>query len=290
MLKKRLIACLLIKDDILIQSIEFQKYLPIGKPKFTVEFVSRWDVDEIILLDISATPKKRIINLDMLGILSELSFVPMTVGGGIKNLDHVKKILSYGADKVSLNSHALEDKSIITQISETYGTQCIVISIDTKRTDDGEYYVYSKSGTKNHYIKAEDWAAECEMLGAGEILINSIDRDGMKNGYDIDLISMLTEKLNIPVVALGGVGNPSHFVEGITKGNADAVAAANIFLHSEHSTILAKSYLVSNDIDVRVDTDANYKMRSFDNIGRLITLDTDRLSEVEFVSQKGKYK
>ena len=245
---------------------------------------------KLFFLTLAQHQKKRIINLDMLGILSELSFVPMTVGGGIKNLDHVKKILSYGADKVSLNSHALEDKSIITQISETYGTQCIVISIDTKRTDDGEYYVYSKSGTKNHYIKAEDWAAECEMLGAGEILINSIDRDGMKNGYDIDLISMLTEKLNIPVVALGGVGNPSHFVEGITKGNADAVAAANIFLHSEHSTILAKSYLVSNDIDVRVDTDANYKMRSFDNIGRLITLDTDRLSEVEFVSQKGKYK
>ena len=184
----------------------------------------------------------------------------------------------------------MEDKSIITQISETYGTQCIVISIDVKRNQNGEYYVYSKSGTKYHNIRAEEWAAECEMLGAGEILINSIDRDGMKSGYDIKLISMITKNLNIPVIALGGVGNPSHFVEGRTKANADAVAASNIFLHSEHSTILAKSYLLSNGIDVRVDTDATYKMRSFDTMGRLITLDTDRLSEIELLSKREKYK
>ncbi len=290
MLKKRLIACLLIKDDLLVQSIGFNKYLPIGKPKFTVEFVSRWDVDEIILLDISASPNKRIINLKMLGILSESCLVPLTVGGGIKNIDHVNKILSYGADKVSVNSHALKDKSIITQISETYGTQCIVVSIDVKKSENEEYFIFTNSGKTKHKIKVEEWASECESLGAGEILINSIDRDGMRCGYDVDLLKRVRKAVKIPVVALGGVGNPSHFEQGIKHGNADAVAAANIFLHSEHSTILAKAYLASKQIDVRVDTKASYKMRKFDHLGRLITLDSDKLSKVEFISQKGKYR
>ena len=286
MLKKRLIACLLIKDNLLVQSIGFEKYLPIGQPKFTVEFVSRWDVDEIILLDISATKNKKIFDLEMLSMLSEKAFVPLTVGGGIRSIDNVKSILNYGADKVCLNSYIFEDKSKIKKIAEIFGTQCAVVSIDAKKSEKGDYFVYSQSGKLEHEIKVEDWAAECESLGAGEIIINSIDRDGKKQGYDIELIKLVTKNVNIPVIAIGGVGKVSHFAPGINQGFASAVAAANIFLHSEHSTIITKSHLLQEKIDIRIDTNASYSSRSFDEQGRLNLLDSSELSKIKLESYK----
>ena len=225
MLKKRLIACLLIKNDLIVQSIGFNKYLPIGNPKFPLEFLNKWDVDEIVLLDIGAYKEKRKLNLKILEILSKSCFVPLTVGGGIMSVEDVRKFIRAGADKVSINSNAINNPQLITEIADIFGSQCIVVSMDCKFDNDGVYRVYKDSGNISTNLVASEWAKEVERLGAGEILLNSIDRDGSKIGYDINLVKKITDAVSIPVIACGGVGDFSHFAPGITKGGASAVAA-----------------------------------------------------------------
>tara|TARA_B100001059_G_C17813673_1_gene573809 strand:- start:327 stop:1199 length:873 start_codon:yes stop_codon:yes gene_type:complete len=286
MLKKRLIASLIIKDGILVQSINFNKYLPIGDPKYTVELISRWDVDEIVLLDISARTEKRIISLEVLNLVSKYCFVPLTVGGGIKSIDDVQSIISTGADKIVINSECIFNPKLITDISSKFGNQCVVVSIDCKKNKNGSYEVYSDSGTKKSNLDPIEWSKIAESLGAGEILLNSIDRDGTKQGYDIDLISSISNNVKIPVIALGGVGKFSHFAEGIIDGNASAVGAANIFHFIEHSTIVAKANLLRAGIDIRLDSEASYNDREFDSFGRFITYSSDRLKDIELKPSK----
>ena len=286
MLKKRLIACLIVKDGILVQSIGFNKYLPIGDPKYTVEFISRWDVDEIVLLDISARSEKRIISLDVLNLVSKYCFVPLSVGGGIKSIDDVQSIISAGADKIVINSECIINPYLITDIANKFGNQCVVVSIDCKRNKNGNYEVYSDSGTRKTAMDPILWAKQAESLGAGEILLNSIDRDGSKKGYDIKLISLVSTSVGIPLVALGGVGEFNHFAAGIIDGNASAVGAANIFHFIEHSTIMAKANLLQAGIDVRLDSEASYKDREFDKFGRFITYSSDRLKEINLNPSK----
>jgi len=281
MLKKRLVACLLIKDGLIVQSVGFNKYLPIGHPQFPLEFVVKWDVDEIILLDMSASSEKRILNIELLEVLSKSCFVPLTVGGGISSVEDVRQIIRAGADKVSINTNAIKDPAIITKIADIFGSQCAVVSMDCKLDDDGVYRVYSDSGKSPTNLSTKEWAKKVEKLGAGEIFLNSIDRDGSKKGYDNNLIKLVSDAVSIPVIACGGVGNFSHFSSGILEGGASAVAAGNIFHYIEHSTIVAKMNLLQSGIDVRMDSEATYEGRQFDENGRLMMMSGKDLSKIE---------
>jgi imidazole glycerol-phosphate synthase subunit HisF len=281
-LKKRLVACLLIRDGLIVQSIGFKRYLPIGRPQYPIEFVARWDVDEIVLLDISATQECREPDTNVLELLSQSCFVPLTVGGGIKSVDDVRRITRAGADKAAVNAHAVARPKLVSEIADVFGSQCVVVSIDCRRERDGHYQVYTHSGSRPAGLAPEAWAKQAETLGAGEIFLNSIDRDGSKQGYDLELIRRVSDSVSIPVVACGGVGNYAHFSPGILEGGASAVAAANIFHYIEHSTILAKAHLLRSGVDIRLDSDAKYQGREFDEYGRLIMLSGDRLSDIEF--------
>jgi cyclase len=258
MLKKRLIPCMLLQNGFLVQSIKFQKYLIVGKPKFTIERFINWDVDEIIFLDISATKENRGPDLEIIAETAKGCFVPLTVGGGIHTLKDIRNVLKAGADKVSINTEAIKRPKFITESSEVFGSQCIVISIDVKINDDGEYEVFIDSGKEPTGLEPIEWAKEVEELGGGEIFLTSIDRDGTKEGYDIDLIKSVSNSVDIPVIACGGVGKMQDFADGILKGNASAVSAANIFQHSEHSTLRAKAAMKLAGIDVRISTSATY--------------------------------
>jgi len=270
------------RDGLIVQSIGFSRYLPIGRPKFPIEFVVKWDVDEIVLLDMSATPAGRGSDLEVLSLLSRSCFVPLTIGGGVRTVDDVRRIVRAGADKVCVNSHAVESPRLISEIADVFGSQCVVVSMDCRREKDGSYQVYTHSGKRATGLSPVEWAQQVEKLGAGEIFLNSIDRDGSKQGYDIDLIRCVTEVVSIPVIACGGVGSYNHFAVGILQGGASAVAAANIFQYIEHSTIVAKAHMLRAGIDVRLDSNAKYEGREFDENGRLMMLPIDKLLDLEF--------
>lgn len=282
MVKNRLVACLLMREGLIVQSFGFNKYLPIGRPKFPIQFVVKWDVDEIILLDMSATQEKRGPNNETIEMLSHSCFVPLTVGGGIKSVADVRSVIRAGADKVSINAAALERPVLISEIAEVFGSQCAVISIDCRRETDGRYLVYSDSGRRKWDIEAAEWALKAQEAGAGEILLNSINRDGTRLGYDIELIKLVSSAVSVPVIACGGVGKFSHFSPGVMQGGAAAVAAANIFHHVEHSTILAKAHLLKDGVDVRLDSQARYDNREFDHNGRLLMMEMIDLMEIDF--------
>lgn len=281
MLKKRLIACLLLRDGLIVQSFGFNRYLPIGRPRFPIEFVVKWDIDEIVLLDMSATPNGRSVDEQVVEKLSQYCYVPLTVGGGIKSTENIRGVIRAGADKVCLNTHALARPELISDAADIFGSQCVVVSMDCRKDSHGTYQVYSDSGKKVSGITVIDWARKCEELGAGEIFLNSIDCDGLRQGYDLELIQLVSHAVGIPVIACGGVGNFGDFAPGIVAG-ASAVAAANIFQHTEHSTILAKAHMLKAGINVRMDSQAKYENREFDENGRLMMLNADRLADVEF--------
>lgn len=278
MLKKRLIPCLIVKDKLIVQSFNFNRYLPIGRAKIAVEFVTNWDVDEILLIDIVATKNHRKPDFELIKLISERCFVPLTVGGGIHQLSDIKDVMCVGADKISINSEALNNPHFITESAAIYGSQCIVVSIDVKLNDKKEYEVVTECGQKFTGLDPVEWALKVQDLGAGEIFLNSVDRDGSRLGYDLELIQWVSTAVTMPVIACGGVGKMRDFVDGIIIGKASAVSAANIFQHMEHSTIVAKAYLKRAGIDVRLNTAAKYEDFEFDELGRI--LKKDELLEV----------
>ena len=268
MLKNRLIPCIIIKGDLVVQSFFFKKYLPIGNAKTAIEFFVDWDVDEIVLLDIDALKERRGPNIDIIKWASKECFVPLTFGGGIKKVKDIDMVLKAGADKICINSYAISNPQFISESSNKFGSQCITVSIDVKVSETGEYEVFTHSSKNSTGKKPDEWARNVEVLGAGEILLNSIDRDGSRKGYDIELLNMVSKAVNIPVIACGGVGKVEHLSEGILNGNCHAVAAANIFQHTEHSTVLAKAHLIQNGIPVRINSNVNYDGLDFDHLGR----------------------
>lgn len=270
MLKYRLIPCLIIKNGKLVQSINFKRYLPIGRPEVAIEFFMNWDVDEITVLDIDATREGRKPDLKLIDNIASHCFLPITVGGGISTVEDMRDVLKAGADKIAINYAAVTNRDLIEQGANVYGTQCIVISIDVRNNTKGNPEVVIDSGKQFTGLDPIAWAQEVEQRGAGEILFNSVERDGSRLGYDLDLIKKIQDAVKIPVVACGGVGKVEHFVEGIKQSGAHAVAAANIFQHTEHSTIIAKAAMKKAGIDVRLDTEANYSDIEFDEYGRLI--------------------
>jgi len=286
MLKKRLIPCLIMQNELLVQSIGFEKYLPIGTAKIAIEFVTNWDVDEIVLLDITATAEGRKPNHDLIKEASKCCFVPLTVGGGISSIEDIKGLIRAGADKISINTMALDEPQFITRAASVFGKQCIVVSIDVQKTSEGGYRVIKSPGKQGTGMDPAAWALRVQELGAGEILLNSVDRDGSKEGYDVDLIRTVTDAVDIPVIACGGVGRMEDLADGIVEGKASAVAAANIFHYIEHSTIIAKSCLRKAGIDIRLNTAAKYENFEFDEFGRILKQDEGGLESIWF--EKGK--
>ncbi len=250
MLKKRLIPVLILRDGQVVQSIQFKHTNVLHwKPETAVDFFNKWAVDEIVLLDVSRDQNNREKFYQAVETLSEKCFVPLTVGGWIDSIDEMKKLLRLGADKVALNTQALLKPSLLVAGALTFGKQCMVVSIDARR-EEGAHRVYVDRGQERTEWFATDWARKAEELGAGEIFLTSIDNDGSRNGYDLDLIRSVTNAVSIPVIAFGGAFEWNHLAEGIRAG-AEACAAANVFHFTEHSTKKAKEFLKKEGIDVR---------------------------------------
>lgn len=233
MLKIRVIPCLLLVNESLVKTIKFKDHNYIGDPINTVRIFNDLEVDELIFLDITATNENRKPNLEMLRKIASECFMPLTYGGGIKNVDEIKEILNIGIEKVAINSHSFENIEMISAASGLYGSQCIVSSIDVKKNLSGKYEVYTHSGTKNTGISPEDWSVRLEKAGTGEILLTSIDKDGTWSGYDIELIKKVSGKVNIPVIANGGAGSLSDFRSAVLEGGASAVAAGSMFVYQK---------------------------------------------------------
>lgn len=261
MKKKRVIPVLLLRNGFLVQSKSFCRYQNLGDPITAVKRFSDWATDELIYLDIT---RDRVYDIkrddlghpnrhnltDIIKDVSSYCHMPVTVGGNIRSLEDIEQRLSHGADKISVNTRAVEDPGFITAAARAFGSQCIVVSIDAKWVD-GKYQVMSQGGTAPTPYQALEWAKLVEDRGAGEILLNSIDRDGNRAGYDLRLIGPVSDAVKIPVIALGGVGEWSHFAEALDKTQIDSVAAANIFHYSDQSVYLAKKYLYERGYPVR---------------------------------------
>jgi cyclase len=278
MLKKRIIGIVLVKDHIVVQSINFKKFLPIGKPGIAIEFLNNWGIDEIILLDISSKQGSIFPNNGLVKDAAKNCLVPMTVGGGIKNIGQIHSLMHNGADKVSLNHATLSHPRLINDAAKVFGNQCIVASIDACSTSTG-HQVYEYRSKRILPIAPWEHAKRMEEDGAGEILINSVDRDGMKKGFDLELINRVKESVSIPVIACGGAGTPSHIYEVLEKTGADAVAAANYYHFFEHSVTITKSFL-RNNFPIRHDTAVTYQEKQLDDTGRLIKKDDGILDDL----------
>ena len=250
MLAKRIIPCLDVKDGRVVKGTRFLDLADAGDP---VEVAARYDregADEIVFLDITASHEKRGIIMDVVSRTAEQVFMPLTVGGGIRNVADVRALLQAGADKVSINTSAVENAALVREAALRFGAQCIVVAIDAKRRDGG-WEVYTHGGRRPAGLDAVEWAAGAEELGAGEILLTSMDRDGTKDGYDLELTAAVAEAVAIPVIASGGAGTLEHLYEGLARGKADAVLAASIFHFGTYSIAGAKDYLRARGVAVR---------------------------------------
>ena len=251
MLKKRIIPCLDVKDGRVVKGINFIDLVDAGDPVEQAKFYSENGADEICFLDISASLEERGTMLSVLKKTAEEVFIPLTVGGGIKSIKNIKDSLMAGADKVSINSAAINNPSIIKNASEHFGRQCIVVAIDVKKIG-SSWIVHSHGGTIKTGIEALSWLEKTQKLGAGEILLTSMDRDGTKLGFDLELLIEANKILDIPLIASGGVGTKEHFYEGAQIGQADALLAASVFHFNEISILDVKQFLKKNNIDVRI--------------------------------------
>jgi len=251
MLKTRIIPCLDVKDGRVVKGINFIDLVDAGDPVQQAKYYSENGADEICFLDISASIEKRNTILSVVKKTAEKVFIPMTVGGGVNSLENIRDLLKAGADKVSINTAAIKNPELIKRSSDFYGSQCIVVAVDVKKTRGG-WTVYSHGGTKNTGIEALGWLEKLEKFGAGEILLTSMDKDGTKSGFDLEILSQATQMLNIPVIASGGVGEKNHFYEGISIGGASALLAASVFHFNEISIKDVKDFLISKNIEVRL--------------------------------------
>jgi len=250
MLAKRIIPCLDVKDGRVVKGTQFVDLKDAGDPVANVKVYDQQGADEIAFLDITASYENRDILIDIVRRTAEEIFIPLTVGGGITRLEDIRRLLKAGADKVSINTAAVKDPSFVERASKRFGSQCIVIAIDAKRKGEG-WEVYTHGGRVPTEIDAVLWAKKMEEMGAGEILLTSMDRDGTKDGYDIELTRTISERVGIPVIASGGVGTLEHLYEGLVLGKADAVLAASIFHYREYTISQVKSYLKERGVVVR---------------------------------------
>jgi cyclase len=253
MLTKRIIPCLDIKDGRVVKGINFVNLRDAGDPVETAAAYDAAGADELVFLDITASSDAREIKADLVRKISKAIFIPFTVGGGIRSIEDFKVILREGADKVAVNSAAIMDPELISRAADKFGSQCVVVAIDAKRRADGTgWNIFKNGGRIDMGIDAVEWAQKACRLGAGEILLTSMDADGTKNGYDIELTKTISELVNVPVIASGGAGNCKHFSDVLTEGGADAALAATLFHYKELEISEVKKYLRDKGISVRL--------------------------------------
>ncbi len=252
MLKIRLIPSLLLKDGRCVKTVRFAEMRDVGNPVTAAKVYDAQRADELVFLDISASSEGRDILLDIVSTTAAECFMPLTVGGGVRTVEDIRKLLNAGADKVAINTQALKRPEFIREAAQRFGNQCILVSMDVKRASSGQYEVWANRAQEATGIGALDWAKRMCEYGAGEILLASADRDGTMQGYDLDLVRAVADCVDIPVIASGGVGTLQHLVDGITKGHASAVSAASIFHFTDQSIIKARSYMKQAGLDVRL--------------------------------------
>jgi imidazole glycerol-phosphate synthase subunit HisF len=252
MLTKRIIPCLDIKDGRVVKGINFINLVDAGDPAEQAKIYNDSGADEICFLDITASNEKRDILLEVVKKTSEKCFVPLTVGGGVRVIEDINKLLKAGADKVSINTAAVINNNFVKEAAEQFGSQCIVVAVDAKKVGNDNWQVFTHGGRKATGQNVMEFVAKMESLGAGEILLTSMDRDGTKKGYDLDLTKRVSKLVKLPVIASGGVGNLEHLYQGLKIGEASAALAASIFHFGEYTILEAKQYLDSKGITVRM--------------------------------------
>lgn len=254
MYTKRIIPCLDVHNGRVVKGINFVNFRDAGDPVEIGKAYDKAGADELVFLDITASSDARDIKLDMVRRVAETVFIPFTVGGGIRSIEDFKAILREGADKIAVNTAAILNPNLISEAAEKFGRQCVVVAMDAKRRPDGSgWNIYKNGGRVDMGIDAVEWAMQADKLGAGEILLTSMDCDGTKDGYDLELTRIISDNVSIPVIASGGAGKKEHFLEALTKGKADAVLAASLFHYKELEIRDLKDYLAENDISVRRD-------------------------------------
>lgn len=252
MLTKRIIPCLDVKDGRVVKGINFVELKDAGDPVSVAKAYDKAGADELVFLDITASSDQRKTVVDMVSKVAEQVFIPFTVGGGIRSVDDFRELLREGADKISINSSAIENPKLISDAAEKFGSQCVVVAIDAKRMEDGSFHAYKYGGRVDTGLDAVSWAREAEKRGAGEILLTSMDCDGTKAGYDIELTRAISEAVSVPVIASGGAGSKEHFHEALTKGRAEAALAASLFHYKELEIRELKQYLKEQGVSVRL--------------------------------------
>ncbi len=251
MLAKRIIPCLDVKDGRVVKGVKFVNLRDAGDPVEAALAYDAQGADELVFLDITASHENRDTMLDVVRRTAEGIYMPLTVGGGIRSVDDVRRLLRAGADKVSLNTAALARPEVIREAAERFGSQCIVVAIDARREGEGRWGVYTHGGRRATGRDAVTWAREATTLGAGEILLTSMDRDGTKDGYDLELTRAIGSAVSVPVIASGGAGSLEHFYEALVEGGADAALAASLFHFGIHTIAEAKAYLRGRGVEVR---------------------------------------
>lgn len=252
MFTKRIIPCLDVNNGRVVKGINFVNLRDAGDPVEIAAAYDRAGADEIVFLDITASSERRKTVIDMVRKVAERVFIPFTVGGGIRSIDDFKELLREGADKISINSSAIDRPELISEAADKFGSQCVTVAIDAKRRADGKgFHIYKNGGRVDTGIDAVEWAMKADRFGAGEILLTSMDCDGTKAGYDIELTRTIAENVSIPVIASGGAGTKEHFYEALTKGGADAALAASLFHYKELEIMELKAYLAEKGVSVR---------------------------------------
>ena len=249
---KRIIPCLDVRDGNVVKGVNFVGIKEIGHPVQLGEYYYKQGADELVFLDITATHEDRGIMEKVVERVAEKIFIPFTVGGGIRTVEDFKVLLREGADKISINSAAIMNPQLISDAADKFGSQCVVVAIDAKRNNDGHWSIYKNGGRIDMHMDAVEWAMKAEKLGAGEILLTSMDCDGTKAGYDIELTNTIASNVSIPVIASGGAGNKEHFLNAFTEGKADAALAASLFHYKELDIMELKKYLADNGIPMRM--------------------------------------
>lgn len=252
MLAKRIIPCLDVNAGRVVKGINFLELRDAGDPVEVARRYNEQGADELTFLDITASSDERDIILHVVEQVAEQIFIPLTVGGGVRSVADVRRLLNAGADKVSMNSAAVANPDLVAEASGKVGNQCIVVAIDAKQTSPGKWEVFTHGGRRNTGLDAVEWARKVESLGAGEILLTSMDRDGTKSGFDLALTRAVSDAVGIPVIASGGVGTLAHLADGVSEGRADAVLAASIFHYGEHTVGEAKQFMRQRGIEVRL--------------------------------------
>lgn len=282
MLKQRLIASIFVLDGNAVQSIGFERFLPLGRPEIIAENLNRWGADEILLLDISAPRERREPDKELLARVAAKCLVPLAFGGGISSAETARSLILGGCDKVVINTAALSRPSLITEVSECLGSQCVIGAIDAVLRPDGRHAVAVGAGRRILDRDPAEVARVFEASGAGEILITAIHRDGSKAGYDLPLIEKVARAVNVPIIANSGAGHPRHFHDALALPGVSAAAAGNYFSFTEHSILTTKAALIAEGSDLRCDAHADYRGRDFESGGRLAKLPDGSLSDLLF--------